>query len=310
MAMVRLTDSNKGMGWGYYEIDPTFSGTDFRAPQGSKLAPTARRFVNLRKTYCLVGVEPDSMFRPGTEPEGFRWFWWDNSMMPHLRYPSASNPTGNKLWSRLTYCGWSIPERFTPRPSDRARVNDVLVHLSKGVIRDIAQLWGGCVDTSPLSKRHCLVIRSSERNYREFYGETWEQYWARIEPVLQKWGFTYEIRSKISVKGRIGNQITDQIARGGFDCVLANHSAGASEAVVTGTPVITTSKWNPARTVSTSWEQFEASGDVKKFTAEQIDRWVTGICAYTYYRTELNSLSWIDSHPDAHDLREARYAIY
>jgi hypothetical protein len=153
------------------------------------------------------------------------------------------------------------------------------------------------------------VIRSSDRNYREFYGCTWEQYWARVEPVLKQWGFTYEIRNKVSVKGRLGNQITDQIARGKFDCVLANHSAGASEAVVTGTPVITTSTMNPTRTVSTTWEQFCRTGDVKIFTAEQIDSWVTGICAYTYYRPELNSLSWIESHPDAGYLKEQRNAI-
>lgn len=303
-----MKDSNKGMGWGYYEIDPAFQGEDFRAP-GVKLQPTPTNRINLNKTYCLVGVEPETMFRPGTEPDGFRWFWWDNSMMPHLRYPSPANPTANKLWSRLCYRSWSIPEDYTPRQSDRDRVNCILEHNSQGAIRDIAELWGGCVDTSPLQNRKCLVIRSSDRNYREFYGCTWEQYWARVEPVLKQWGFTYEIRNKVSVKGRLGNQITDQIARGKFDCVLANHSAGASEAVVTGTPVITTSTMNPTRTVSTTWEQFRQSGDVKIFTAEQIDSWVTGICAYTYYRPELNSLSWIESHPDAGYLKEQRNAI-
>lgn len=202
-----------------------------------------------------------------------------------------------------------MPLDHTPRPSDRSRVNDILKHNSRGVTQDIAELWGGCVDTSPLSKRHCLVIRSSDRNYREFYNTTWEQYWSRVEPVLRKWGYTYEIRNKVSVRGRLGNQITDQIAQGGFDCVLANHSAGASEAVVTGTPVITTSAWNPTRTVSTEWEHFALTGEVKHYTAQQIDDWVTGICAYTYYRTELNNLSWIDNHPDAGYLKEQRYAV-
>ena len=296
------------MGWGYYEVDPLFEGDDFRAP-GAKLQPTPVNRINLNKTYCLVGVEPETMFKPGTEPDGFRWFWWDNSMMPHLRYPSPSNPSANKLWSRLCYRSWSIPEGFTPRPSDRARVNAQLQQLSGGVTQDIADLWGGTRATSPLSNRHCLVIRSSDRNYREFYNTTWQEYWSKVEPVLVKHGFTYEVRSKQPVRARLGNQITDQIRTGGFDCVLANHSAGASEAVVTGTPVITTSNMNPARAVSTTWEEFKVSGEVKTHTQQQIEDWVTGICAYTYYRTELNSLSWIDHHPDAVYLKEQRYAV-
>jgi len=293
------------MPWGYFEVDPKFYGQDFRAG----VAPVKKSNISTDKTYCLVGCEPDTMYRPGTEPKGFRWFWWDNSMLPHLRHPSPSNPNANKLWSRLTYCGWNMPEHHMPRWDDRQRVNDILQHNSGGVIRDISQLWGGTQSSSPLSNRRCLVLRSSDRNYREFYGETWDQYWARIEPVLKQHGFEYTVRRKVAIKARIGNQVVDEIRRGGYDCVLANHSAGASEAVVTGTPVITTSHWNPTRRVSTPWEHFEATGDVIQYDAETVDSWVTAICGYTYYRPELNTLSWIDYHPDAKYLKEAKNAI-
>lgn len=294
------------MPWGYFELDPCYQGPDWRAG----LEATAPRYINLNRTYVLVGCEPHTMFRPGCEPQGFGWFWWDNSMLPHLRYPSSANPDANKLWSRLTYRGWNMPKGTAVDHAQRDRVNVLLQEFSKGRIKDIAELWGGARDQQPLARRHCLVIRSSDRNYREYYHETWEQYWERVRPVLERWGYTWEVRSKVSVRSRIGNQITDQIREGGFDCVLANHSAGASEAAVTGTAVITTSGWNPAREVSTPWEHFERTGEVLHRTAEEIDAWVTRLCAYTYHRTELNTLRWIDHHPDAGYLKEQRYAIH
>ena len=85
--------------------------------------------------------------------------------------------------------------------------------------------------------------------------------------------------------------------------MLANHSAGASEAVVMGYPVITTSDWNPARCVSTTWEDFVATGEIKPYSANVIDHFVTTVCAYTYNRPELDSLSWIQTHPNAGHLR-------
>lgn len=291
------------MAWGYFELDPTYEGPDWRA----NLPATPVRFINLNKTYVLVGCEPNTMFRPSTEPKEFDYFWWDNSMLPHLRYPSPSNPDANKLWSRLTYRGWSLPQDFSPRSSDRQRVNALLKDFSKGKITDIAALWGGPKHTQPLSRRNCLVIRSSDRNYREFYGVTWNEYWQKVQKVLDKWGFTYTVRSKVSVRGRIGNQITDEIRMGKYDCVIAHHSAGASEAAVTGIPVITTSEWNPTRRISTPWEHFASTGEVIAYDAQTIDDWVTAVCAYTYHRTELNTLSWIDVHPNAQHLREKRY---
>jgi len=298
-----MAKGESNMPWGYYELDPTYVGPDWR----EKLKPTPTRFINLNKTYVLVGCEPDTMFRPGTEPKDFDFFWHDNSMMPHLRYPSASNPTANKLWSRLTYRGWSVPQDYVPDKQHRNRVNLLLQDFSQGKIQDISDLWGGMRDTRPIKHRKALIIRSSERNYHEFYGTTWDEYWAKLKPVLDKWGFQYTIRSKVGVKARIGNQITDQIHSGGFDCVIANHSAGASEAIVTGTPVISTSPWNPAHRVSTPWEHFAATGEIIPRSAQEIDVWVDSICAYTYHRTELNTLSWIDTHPNAAHLKEIRY---
>lgn len=293
------------MAWGYREIDTSYTGNTWK--QSTPVTP--KRLINLRKTYCLVGCEPETMFTPGEEPEGFRWFWWDNSQLPHLRYPSASNPRANKLWTRLTWCGWATPLDAPVLDAHRTRVNRLLWEFSGGAVRDVQQLWGGTQATRATQGKHCLVIRSSDRNYREFYGETWNEYWNRIRPVLDHWGYTYVVRDKVAPKQRINNQTVDQIREGGFDCVLANHSAAASEAVVTGTPVITTSAWNPARAVSTTWEQFVATGEVRLFTAPQVDRWVTQTCAYTWHKTELDTLEWIDTHPDAVYLKEQKYAI-
>lgn len=294
------------MGWGYREVNVRYSGSTWK----ESTPVTPKRLINLRKTYCLVGCEPETMFRPGTEPDGFRWFWWDNSQLPHLRYPSPANPRANKLWTRLTYCGWNTPLAYEGGEDHRTRVNRILHQHSQGRITDIAQLWGGTRETQPLKRKHCLVIRSSDRNYREFYGTTWNEYWNRTRAVLDHWGYTYVVRNKVAPRARIGNQTVDEVAGGDFDCVLANHSAAASEAAVTGTAVITTSPWNPARKVSTPWEQFVETGTVEHYTREQVEQWVTQTCAYTWHRTELDRLAWIDTHPDAVYLKEQKNAIY
>lgn len=289
--------STKGNGWGYYAIGGEH--------------PVSVDLVNTTQTYLLRGCEPHTMFKPGTEPPRFRWFWQDNSLLPHLRYPHAHNPKAKKTWQRITYCGWTVPAKYPPQPEHRDRVNTLLREHSQGVIQDIADIWGGIRSTSPLSNRHCLVIRSSDRNYREYYNTTWNTWWNRTRPVLEHYGFTYEIRNKVGIDARTTNQITDQLRNGGFDCALANHSAALSEAVCIGLPVITTSEWNPAVSVATPWDHFVEHGDVELYDATLIDEWVTRLCGYTYHATELDNWNWIDLHPDAGYLRQEKTnAVY
>jgi hypothetical protein len=155
------------------------------------------------------------------------------------------------------------------------------------------------------------VIRSSDRNYREYYNTTWRKWWDTCRIELERHGFTYEVRPKVNIDNRKTNQTVDQIREGGFDCVLANHSAAASEAVCIGVPVIVTSEWNPASSVATPWDHFVEYGDVIEYDATIIDEWVTRCCAYTYHKTELESWSWINNHPDAGYLRQERTnAVY
>jgi hypothetical protein len=77
--------------------------------------------------------------------------------------------------------------------------------------------------------------------------------------------------------------------------------------VLHGVPVVTTSDWNPARPVSTTWEDFVFNGNIKTYSAKQIDTWVTQCCAYTYHREELDMLSWIGIHPSAGHLRNQQH---
>lgn len=289
--------STRGNGWGYYAI-----GSEW---------PVSVRDVSTHTTYLLKGCEPNTMYKPGEEPQGFRWFWQDNAMLPHLRYPHAHNPLALKTWQRITYRGWTVPQKYPPQPEHRIRVNSLVELHSRGVIQDITDIWGGSRSTSPLSNRHCLVIRSSDRNYREYYNTTWHRWWEECRPELERLGFTYEVRNKVGIDQRNNDQVTDQIRDGGFDCVLGNHSAALSEAVCIGVPVITTSPWNPASSVATSWNHFVEHGDVKIYDATLIDEWVTRLCGYTYHTTELDNWSWIDHHPDAGYLRQEKTnAVY
>lgn len=297
------------MPWGYWKIDPKSNVARPIVNGATVPAIKPDDITDFNSDYLLVGCEPETMFKPNMEPEGFRWWWWDNSMMPHLRHVSASNPKGTKHWSRLTYCGWALPFNEDGEciarvsPAHRDRVNRQLHSMSGGVHKDITDIWGGCRETAYPHKRHCLIIRSSDRNYREFYDTTWDQYYKTVSEVLNDYGWTHGVRRKVAASSRKSNQITDELKRGGYDCVLANHSAGASEAVVLGYPVITTSPWNPARCVSTTWEDFVATGEITPYNQDTVDRFVTAVCAYTYNRPELNSLSWIKVHPDAEHLR-------
>jgi len=298
-----MTDSMAGKGWGYYKIDPKFKGTDFRA----NMQPTfAKDLVDYDGDWYLVGVEENRMFKPGTEPKGFTWWHHDNSMQPWLRHITPANRTGHKLWSRLTYCDWRMPPDSPALEDHRQRINRRLHRESNGVIRDIAELWGGHRPTVLPQKRHALVCASSQRNHREFFNETQQEWIARVTQGLKEQGYTYSIRHKVGVQERKINQTTDQIQREGCDLLVANYSACASEAVVTGIPVITTTELNPARAVSTSWEDF-CQGIIHEYDEKAIDIWTTRICAYTWHREVLNSLEWIDTHPQATHLKEKRY---
>jgi hypothetical protein len=298
------------MPWGYWKIDINSNIARPKNSAGQTVpAIPPEEIKDFDSDYLLVGCEPDKMFKPEQEPEGFRWWWWDNSMMPHLRYRSASNPKATKHWSRLTHCGWAMPfdeDGECLAPIDhrhRDRVNRQLHQMSAGQHKDISDIWGGCVDTRPTKQKKILIIRSSDRNYREFYNTTWDQWFKIVSEVLLDYGFQIVVRAKVPARRRPNNQITDQLIQSGCDCVIANHSAGLSEAVIAGYPVITTSPWNPARLMATNWADFVATGELKMNMAHEIDDWVTRICAYTYNRPELDSLSWIDVHPDADHLR-------
>lgn len=297
--------SLKGMGWGYYEIDPKFSGKDFRVPNLEKVKPTPRNEVVLDKHYVLIGVEPPSMFEPGREPQGFNFWHWDNSMQPWLRHISPANKTGHKLWSRLTYKGFRINNDVPIDENHRTRVNRRLFNESNGYIKDIAELWGLCRDTKLPEQKHALICASSQRNHR-WFGETQAQWLHRVTQGLRHMGYSYSIRQKVEVELRKKNETTDEIRRLGCDLVVTNYSACSSEAAVLGVPVVTTTDWNCARTVSTPWEDF-LQGKIHQYSRQQLDEWTTRICAYTWHREELNSLSWIDTHPEATDLRRLRY---
>ena len=302
------------MPFGYWPINPN-SGVARPKDEFDKTVDNTppKDITDFSRDWLLVGCEPPTMFKPGTEPAGFRWWWWDNSMMPHLRYRSPSNPKGTKHWSRLTYCGWALPHNQDGEclaPVDqrhRERVNKQLHEMSQGAHRDTADIWGGIKEIREPKRKHCLIIRSSDRNYREFYNITFDVWLKLVSEVLNDYGYTYEVRTKLPAGKRHLNQISDEMRNGGFDCAIANHSAGASECVVEGYPVITTSPWNPARPVSTSWSDFVATGELHYAKKEDIDRWITQVCAYTYNRPELDSLSWIDTHPDAQHLRSQQH---
>jgi len=293
------------MGWGYYKIYKNHREARMNENGKEKALPISiSRLKNIwskDKTYLLVGCEPETMFKPGKEPPGFRWFWWDNSMMPHLRYVNPTNPQGEKWWSRLTYCGWNMPQGTPVDHTHRERVNKILHTLSNGWAKDIADIWGGCVDTREVKRKHALICASSPRNHIEFYNEDQTTWIERMKGSLDRWGYTYSVRNKVGIKARQTNQVTMQLDQG-YDVLVTNHSAAASEGVIHGVPVICSSEWNGASEVSTPWKQFNETGELHYYTAQQIDDWVTRICAYTYFRTEIDNMSWIKVHPNGKDI--------
>ena len=303
--MAKEQDGLRKHGWGYFPVDPKYKGNDFR----SGVTPMFYKDkFDFSRSYVLVGVEPDRMFKPGTEPKELDFFHWDNSMQPWLRHITPANRTGHKLWSRLTYRGWCMPVDSLPDENHRHRINRRLSDESQGQIRDIADLWGGNRPTVLPVKKHALICASSDRNHREFFNETQEQWLAKVTTELKKQGYTYRIRRKVGVQQRKTNQTTDQLRDEGCDLVVANYSACASEAAPLGYAVVTTTNQSPARAVSTSWEDF-CQGVIRQYDERDIDRWITRLCAYTYHREELNRLDWIDVHPEAKHLKEKRYAI-
>lgn len=296
------------MPWGYWKIDPKWKGEDLRkGVEGKNCRKVTMQNDWQEWDWLLVGVEDNLMFKPGTEPKGFRWWHWDNSMQPWLRHVGPGNKVGHKLWSRLTYSKYHIDNSIAADRKNRFRVNARLQLDSEGKIQDIAQLWGGTRPTELPKRKHALVCASSLRNHR-WFGETQEQWLVRVTEELKRQGYTYTIRTKAGVQERKTNETTDQIKKEGVDLLVANYSACASEAAPIGCAVVTTSDWNPASSVSTPWHEF-CEGHIRQYTVNELEDWTTRICAYTYHRTELNTLKWIDHHPEATHLREKRNAI-
>ena len=300
--MVNKEGKGSLMPWGYWKIDPQYRGFDMREGVDPLFHTQIRDF---EPDYLLVGVEEDRMFKPGTEPKNLRWWHWDNSMQPWLRHITPANRVGHKLFSRLTYCGYRIRNEIPADPKQRIRINAMLERDSEGKIKDIADLWGGTRPTELPRKKHALVCASSLRNHR-WFGETQTEWLSRVTEELKRQGYTYTIRTKLSVKDRKRDETTDQIKREAVDLLIANYSACASEAAPVGCAVVTTSDWNPASSVSTPWSEF-CEGHIRQYRVDEIEDWTTRICAYTYHRHELNKLEWIKHHPEALHLREQRY---
>lgn len=300
-----MKDGLRTHGWGYFPIDPKYKGEDFRK---DVIPLTYKDNLDFTKSYVLVGVEPDRMFKPGTEPKELDFFHWDNSMQPWLRHITPANRTGHKLWSRLTYRNWCMPKDSPALENHRARINRRLHTESNGAIRDIAQLWGGNKATVLPKRKHALICASSHRNHREFFNQTQQEWLNMVETELKKQGYTYKVRQKQPIRARKTNETTDQIEREGFDLLVANYSACASESAVIGIPTVITTDQSPAYSVSTPWNEFK-QGKIREYDEKQIDNWITRLCAYTWHREELNRLEWIDTHPQATHLKEKRYAV-
>lgn len=300
-----MNDGLRKHGWGYFPVDPKYMGDDFRA---GVIPMFYKDRFDYTKSYVLVGVEPDRMFKPGTEPKELDFFHWDNSMQPWLRHISPANQDGHKMYSRLTYRGWCMPKDSVADYSHRERINRRLYNDSDGAIRDISDLWCGNRPTVLPKKKHALICASSDRNHREFFNEPSNIWLDKVKTELERQGYTYTIRRKVPVQARKTNQTTDQIEREGCDLVVANYSACASEAAVIGCAVVTTTDQSPARAVSTTWQEF-CNGEIKQFDEQAIDNWITRLCAYTWHREELLRLDWIDTHPEATHLKEIRYAV-
>jgi len=294
--------SMKGVGWGYWKIDPNYQGNDWRENK-HRISPS--EIKNFEDVYVLTGCEPDTMFKPDQEPKDFKFFWFDNTMLPWLRYVSPSNKIGHKLWHRITYNRWNMNPNCPVDVSHRDRVNNRLNIESEGLINDISELWGETKSTKPLKKKKALIIPSSAKNHKNFFNETPEEWVNKIRNELDRQGFDYIVRHKIDMSNRHRNQISDQYVRESCDLLIGQYTAATSEVVVLGAPVITTSEHNPAREISTTWEEF-CEGEIKHFTEKEVDDWITKMCAYTYYRDEFNTLKFIDVHPDGDYIRKKR----
>lgn len=288
--------SSKGAGWGYWKIDFNYQGGDFRS--ASECLPP-ESIKDMSATYFLNGCNPETYFQPGKEPEGFKFFWADNSMMPWLRYVSPANKNGHKLWSRVTYCTWGMNPKSPVDINHRNRVNNKLKKESDGVINDISDLWGGVTQGTVKPKKwKALVVPSSEKNHNYVYNETSGSWLDKVTSQLKKMGISYVVRNKVlDPSQRVYNQVSDQYVQEECDLMITQHSAASSEVVVLGAPIVTTSVHNPARDVSTKWKDF-VNGELKIYDKKEIEDWVTRICGYTYYRDEINTLKFINYHPD------------
>lgn len=290
-------------GFGYYLLDPKYKGQDFRHGQ-KPISP--KQIEDFTKFYFLNGCDTGSFYEPGTEPQNFKFFWLDNTLIPQLRYKSVANQIAHKFWHRITYCGWNMPEDVMVDQKQRYRVNSILYQESNGKITDIEQLWGGVKGTKPLTKKKALVVPSSEKNHRDFYDETPTDWIKKIVVELERQGFDYVVRNKQHVNS--GQRIPEFYSENNCDLIIGQHTAAVVEVGVMGSPVVVTSELNPFYMVATPWKEF-CQNHIRIYDENEIQNWLTKACGYTYYRSEIDSLKFIDNHPEAEVLRGIRYGI-
>lgn len=216
------------------------------------------------------------------------WHFWDNPEIPQLLWPNPANPQGAKDWMR-----WVPGEILTTQKRKRGseRVNRTLRTLSGGALTT----WEDLVKIRPMwtQGKDVLMIVCSQPNYPNYYNTTAHAWIKTYASVLEKQGYRVEIRLKASREARAqGGQLTDQLNNKRYAFTVSQHSVGALESILAGTPAIVTGP-HPAGDLATTWQQF-MEFDINLPHPDDVRDWCDWVLGNCWHKQDIIGGTWYD----------------
>lgn len=218
------------------------------------------------------------------------WHFWDNPEIPHFLYPNPANPKGNKSWVRWVR-GDIFSNEINTETGHVDRINDLLTdHAGHPMV------WEELLQPLSVVKRNSkkiLICPSTPNCYHYYYNQNRSEWIDKWSTWVERLGYEPVVKRKPTRADRNQNENNrlDTILRTDqYLATLSQHSAGAMESIIAGTPVIVTGP-HPIGNLATTTEEFQ-QGILKTPDQDQVWRWIERVLSNVRHKSELFTGSW------------------
>jgi hypothetical protein len=226
---------------------------------------------------------------PNTCPHD-NWYHWDNPELPQFLWPLGHNPSGAKDWVRWVKGGLLTQGSYSDDvPTHVKRINKLLRETSGQLIytwQDIVQIQKPQHDL----RKVALICPVTAPNFVHYYSTTQQDWINKVTKVLERQGYTWEVRHKPGRGARVGNQLIDQLSGGKYGITVSQHSVAAMESAIAGIPPVVTGP-HPTGMLGTPWTEFEY-GHVRPISKKDVENQCLRLLANIRHKKELFTGAW------------------